>query len=150
VYKEGVFGGYRGYEKNGVTPQFPFGYGLSYTTFKYGGLAVTPEKTNDGNVRVSFDVTNTGTRAGADVAQIYVGDGHAKVPRPPKELKGFAKVSLRPGETQRVTVDLNRRSFSYYDVQAKQWRADPGVFEILVGRSSADIQLRGPLTLTAR
>jgi beta-glucosidase len=150
LYEEGVFVGYRGYEKNGVTPQFPFGYGLSYTTFKYGGLAVTPEKTKDGNVRVSFDVTNTGTRAGADVAQVYVGDGHAEVPRPPKELKGFAKVTLAPGETQRVTVELNRRSFSYYDVKTKQWRADPGVFEILVGRSSADLQLSGPLTLTAK
>ena len=150
LYEEGVFVGYRGYEKNGVTPQFPFGYGLSYTTFKYGGLALTPEKTSDGNVLVSFDVTNTGTRAGADVAQVYVGDGHARVPRPPKELKGFVKVSLQPGETRRVTVELNRRSFSYYDVKAKQWQADPGVFEILVGRSSADIQLRGPLTLTAK
>jgi beta-glucosidase len=149
-YEEGVFVGYRGYEKNGVTPQFPFGYGLSYTAFKYGGLAVTPGTTADGNVRVSFDVTNAGTRAGADVAQVYVGDAHAQVPRPPKELKGFAKVSLRPGETRRVTVELDRRSFSYYDVKTKQWRADPGVFEILVGRSSADIQLRGPLTLTAK
>jgi beta-glucosidase len=148
-YEEGVFVGYRGYEKNAVTPQFPFGYGLSYTTFTYGGLAVTPGTTADGNVRVSFDVTNAGTRAGADVAQVYVGDAHAQVPRPPKELKGFAKVSLRPGETRRVTVELDRRSFSYYDVKTKQWRADPGVFEILVGRSSADIQLRGPLTLTA-
>jgi beta-glucosidase len=147
-YDEGVFVGYRGYERNGVTPQFPFGYGLSYTTFKYAGLAVTPEQTNDGNVQVTFDVTNTGTRAGADVAQIYVADGHAQLPRPPKELKGFAKVSLQPGETQRVSVRLDRRSFSYYDVKTKQWRADPGVFEILVGRSSADIQLRGPLTLT--
>jgi beta-glucosidase len=150
LYREGVFVGYRGYEHSGVKPQFPFGYGLSYTTFRYSGLAVTPEKTRDGNVSVSFDVTNTGTRAGADVAQVYVGDGHAKVPRPPKELKGFAKVALAPGESRRVTVELNRRSFSYYDVKAKQWHAEPGVFRILVGRSSADIQLSAPLTLTAK
>ncbi len=147
LYQEGVFVGYRGYEKNGIAPQFPFGFGLSYTTFKYDGLAVTPGKTKDGKVSVSFDVTNTGTRAGADVAQVYVGDGHAKVPRPVKELKGFAKVSLQPGETRRVTVELDRRSFSYYDVETRQWRADPGVFEILVGRSSADIHLTAPLTL---
>ena len=99
---------------------------------------------------MSFDVTNTGTRAGADVAQVYVGDAHAKLPRPPKELKGFAKVSLRPGETQRVTVNLDRRSLSYYDVNAKQWRADPGQFEVLVGRSSEQIELRGKLTLAAQ
>ena len=149
-YREGVFVGYRGYEKNGVTPQFPFGFGLSYTTFKYAGLVLTPGKTKDGKVSVSFEVTNTGTRAGADVAQVYVGDGHAKLPRPLKELKGFAKLALKPGETQRVSVELDRRAFSYYDVKAKQWRADPGVFEILVGRSSADIHLTGAVTLTAK
>jgi beta-glucosidase len=150
LYTEGVFVGYRGYEQSGIKPQFPFGYGLSYTTFRYSDLAVTPEKTRDGKVSVSFDVTNTGTRAGADVAQVYVGDGHAKVPRPPKELKGFAKVTLAPGESRRVSVELNRRSFSYYDVKAKQWHAEPGVFRILVGRSSADIQLSAPLTLTGQ
>jgi beta-glucosidase len=149
LYKEGVFVGYRGYEHSGTKPLFPFGYGLSYTTFKYGNLSITPGTTTDGNVRVSFDVTNTGTRAGAEVAQVYVGDAHAKVPRPPKELKGFAKVSLRPGETQRVTVNLDRRSLSYYDVSAKQWRADPGQFEVLVGGSSEQIALRGKLTLAA-
>jgi beta-glucosidase len=149
-YREGIFVGYRGYEKKSITPQFPFGYGLSYTTFKYAGLAVTPAKTRDGKVSVSFEVTNTGSRAGADVAQVYVGDAHAKLPRPPKELKGFAKVSLQPGETRRVSVDLDRRSFSYYDVKARQWRADPGVFEVLVGRSSADLQLTGTVTLVGK
>ncbi len=148
LYQEGVFVGYRGYEKNGVSPQFPFGFGLSYTTFEYGGLAVTPGRTKDGKVSVAFDVTNTGTRAGADVAQLYVGDRHAKVPRPVKELKGFAKVSLQPGETKRVTIDLDRRALSYWDARRKQWRADPGTFEVMVGRSSADIQLTAPLTLT--
>ena len=94
-------------------------------------------------VSVSFDVTNAGTRGGADVAQVYVGDAHAKVPRPPKELKGFAKVALRPGETRRVSVTLDERAFSYFDVARKQWRIDPGEFTILVGRSSADIVLKG-------
>ena len=148
VYKEGIFVGYRGYERNGVTPLFPFGHGLSYTTFKYSNLAVSPEKTDDGNVQVSFDLTNSGNRAGAEVAQVYIADTHSRVPRPPKELKGFAKVYLKPGETQRVTVELNRRSFSYYDVDAKTWHATPGVFDVLVGRSSAVIELRTKLTLT--
>jgi beta-glucosidase len=149
AYKEGVFVGYRGYEHNHTRPLFPFGYGLSYTTFTYGNLAVTPAKTKDGRVRVAFDVTNTGSRAGSEVAQVYVGDTHAKVPRPPKELKGFAKVSLAAGETQRVTVDLDRRSFSYYDVATKQWRAAPGEFDVLVGRSSEQIDLSGKVALVA-
>ena len=149
VYKEGVFVGYRGYERNHTKPLFPFGYGLSYTTFAYGNLAVTPAKTKDGRVRVAFDVTNTGSRAGSDVAQVYVGDTHAKVPRPPKELKGFAKVSLAAGETRHVTVDLDRRSFSYYDVAGKQWHAAPGEFDVLVGRSSEQIELSGKVALMA-
>jgi len=149
AYKEGVFVGYRGYERNGTKPLFPFGYGLSYTTFAYSNLSVTPAKTKDGQVRVTFDVANTGSRAGSEVAQVYVGDTHAKVPRPPKELKGFAKVQLAAGQAQRVTIELDRRSFSYYDTQAKQWRAAPGDFDVLVGRSSEQIELRGKVTLQA-
>lgn len=141
VYKEGVFVGYRGYEHNNVKPLFPFGYGLSYTTFEYSNLKISP--TSNGGFEVSFDVKNTGSRKGADVAQVYVGDTHAKVPRPPKELKGFAKVELAPGETKHVTVPLDTRSFAYYDVAGKQWRVDPGEFDILVGRSSEQIELRG-------
>jgi beta-glucosidase len=94
-------------------------------------------------------VKNTGTREGADVAEVYVGDTHTtKVARPLKELKGFVKVSLRPGETRRVSVLLDRRAFSYYyDAAARQWRADPGDFDLLVARSSEQIELRGKLTL---
>ena len=153
-YKEGVFVGYRGYEHNGVKPLFPFGYGLSYTTFQYSNLNIKPAtgKWPAGSppgphYQVSFDVKNTGNREGADVAQIYVGDTHSKVPRPAKELKGFVKVNLRAGETKRVEVFLDSRSLSYYDVNAKQWRAEPGDFDILVGRSSQQIELRGKLSL---
>lgn len=146
-YKEGVFVGYRGYEKNGVKPLFPFGYGLSYTAFKYDNLTIKPAA--GGRYEVSFDVQNTGKREGMDVAEVYVGDTHAKVLRPAKELKGFAKVSLRPGEKRRVTVTLDGRSLSYFDPDAKQWRAEPGDFDVLVGRSSAEIELRGKLTLPA-
>src|SRR5580658_6992269 len=156
VYKEGVFVGYRGYEQNGTKPLFPFGYGLSYTSFNYRNLVIKPADASaksDGFsaplYQISFDVTNTGTRAGADVAQVYVAEPHAKVPRPAKELKGFARMELKPGETKISTVTLSGRAFSYYDADAKQWRADPGEFQILVGRSSQDVVLRGSLTLSA-
>jgi beta-glucosidase len=148
-YKEGVFVGYRGYEQAGTKPLFPFGHGLSYTTFKYDGLKITPMPGTDRDApdgphfEVSFEVKNTGQREGAEVAQVYVGDTHSKVPRPPKELKGFSKVTLRPGESRRVSVRLDGRAFSYYDVAAKGWRLDPGDFDILVGRSSEQIELRG-------
>src|SRR5271168_1905463 len=155
VYKEGVFVGYRGYEHSGTKPLFPFGYGLSYTSFAYANLVVKPANAaakNDGLsaplYQVSFDVTNTGAREGADVAQVYVAEAHAKVPRPAKELKGFARINLNPGETKTVTVSLDGRAFSYYDAEAKKWRADSGEYQILVGRSSQDIQLHGGLTLS--
>ena len=148
AYKEGVFVGYRGYEHIGTKPLFPFGYGLSYTTFRYNNLNVTQAITKSGGLNswaclVSFDVTNTGRREGAEVAQVYVTDRHSKTPRPAKELKGFVKVSLRAGETKRVTVTLDRRAFSYYDIDIKQWRADPGDFDILVGSSVEEILLKG-------
>jgi len=153
-YKEGVFVGYRGYEKNGIKPQFPFGYGLSYTNFSYGNLSVQQGITKGGSPEfwwadVSFDVTNNGNRPGSEVAQVYVSDSHSKVSRPLKELQGFAKIDLKPGETKRVKVMLSARSLSYYDVNTKKWRAEPGDFDVLVGPSSAQIELRGKITLLA-
>ncbi len=145
-YTEGIFVGYRHFDKSGIKPLFPFGYGLSYTTFAYKNLMVTPAAGLE-NATVAFDVTNTGTRAGADVAQVYVGDKHASVPRPVKELKGFARVELNPGETKHVEVSLNRRAFSYYDVKGHQWTVAPGDFDIYVARSAADIELTGKLNL---
>ena len=147
-YEEGVFVGYRGFDSKGVEPLFPFGFGLSYTSFDYDKLSISPDTTGDGSVEVSFDLTNTGRRAGAEVAQVYVADSHSGVPRPPKELKGFAKVALQPGETRRVSVQLDRRSFAYYDVEARDWRVTPGTFRILVGRSSRDIVLDGKVSYT--
>jgi beta-glucosidase len=147
-YPEGVFVGYRHYDKAGSKPAFPFGYGLSYTTFKYGNLSLSPQSSDlDGPVNVSFDVTNTGSREGAEVAEVYVGDTHATVPRPVKELKGFSKVLLKPGETRHVQVALDRRAFSYYDVDKKDWMAAPGEFTILVGGSSDNTPLRGAFVL---
>jgi beta-glucosidase len=149
-YSEGVFVGYRGFEKSGTRPLFPFGHGLSYTTFSYGNLAINPvagTSGSDARWTVSFDVTNTGARAGAVVAQLYVADPEASVPRPAKELKGFAKVMLKPREMRRVTVPLDVRALSFYDVPGKQWRAEAGNFKVLVGSSSADIKLAGTLRL---
>jgi beta-glucosidase len=157
-YTEGIFVGYRHYDKSGIKPLFPFGYGLSYTTFAYKNLSVAPASgaesgsasgsaSDDRRVTVSFDLTNTGSRAGADVAQVYVGDQHASVPRPVKELKGFAKVLLNPGETRHVEVTLDRRAFSYYDVKNHKWTVAPGDFDIYVARSAADIELTGKFNM---
>ena len=145
-YKDDVFVGYRGYEHNGVKPLFPFGFGLSYTSFKYAGLKIRPAAAA-GAYEVSFDVKNTGTRAGADVAQVYVSEDHPQVARPPQELKGFARVVLEPGQTRHVTVPLDARSFTWYYEKSAAWHADAGSFTIRVSRSSADPQLEGKVTL---
>lgn len=150
-YSEGVFVGYRYFDRSTTKPLFPFGYGLSYTTFAYSNLSVTPQTGSlNGPVSISFDVKNTGHREGAEVAEVYVGDSHARVPRPVKELKGFAKVNLKAGETRRVKLELDRRAFSYYDIEKHDWSADPGVFSILVGSSSDNLQLQGKFTLTSK
>ena len=145
-YSEGVFVGYRHFDKSMVKPLFPFGYGLSYTSFAYKNLTIS-SPSSDQQVSVAFDVTNTGTRAGADVAEVYVGDRHAPVPRPIKELKGFKRVSLNPGETKNVVVKLDRRAFSCYDIKSHSWTVAPGDFDLFVARSAADIALTGKVTL---
>ncbi len=147
-YANGIFVGYRGYEQNKVAPLFPFGYGLSYTTFTFGKPVVTPQAGATGPAyTVAFDVTNTGARAGAAVAQVYVAPVQPMVPRPPKELKGFAKVDLKPGEMRRVTVALDARAFSYWDAASHRWRADPGDYRVLVGSSTADTPVEATVTL---
>ena len=144
-YTEGIFLGYRNYDKSSVKPLFPFGHGLSYTSFAYKNLTISPASNQE--VSVAFDVTNTGTRAGADVAEVFVGDQHAPVPRPVKELKGFAKVNLNPGETKNITVKLDQRAFSYYDVKTHNWTVAPGDFDVFVARSAADVKLIGKVTM---
>src|SRR5580700_11108616 len=147
-YAEGVFVGYRHFDRSETKPLFAFGYGLSYTTFGYYELSVSPQTGNlNQPVTVSFDVKNTGHRDGAEVAELYVGNAAASVPRPVKELKGFAKIRLRPGESRRVTLKLDRRAFSFYDVKKGDWTAEAGEFTILVGGSSDNIQLRDKFTL---
>ena len=151
VYKEGIFVGYRGYEHSGTKPLFPFGFGLSYTTFSYSNFSVTAATAAEGpGASIAFDLTNTGSREGVEIAQVYVGEAHPKVPRPAKELKAFARIDLQPGETKHVTLALDRRAFSHYDVDAKQWLADPGEYEVFVGRSSAHIDLNGKVSLAGK
>jgi beta-glucosidase len=149
-YKEGIFVGYRGYQHDNIKPLFPFGFGLSYTTFQFANLAVTPESAGSNpQVTVAFDVTNTGSRAGAEVAQVYVSEEHPSVPRPVRELKGFERVQLAPGATGHVKVTLDARSFAFYDVDKKKWTIDPGKFSIEVGDSVESLPLKGAVELTS-
>jgi beta-glucosidase len=149
TYSEGVFLGYRHFDRlTNVKPLFPFGYGLSYTTFQYGNLHVAPATGGDAVAAVTFDVKNAGGREGAEIAQLYVGDKHSHIERPVKELKGFAKVTLKPGESKTVRLTLDRRAFSYFDPKQHHWTAEPGDFSILVGSSSAKIELEGKFALT--
>ncbi|MGH7997730.1 MAG: glycoside hydrolase family 3 C-terminal domain-containing protein [Opitutaceae bacterium] len=142
TYREGVFVGYRGYERSGIKPLFPFGYGLSYTSFAFRDLAVAPAAPRLGqDVTVSFTVENTGRREGAEVAQVYLGNPGARVERPARELKGFARVDLRPGESRRVAVTLDPRSMSYWDTGSHAWRQDPGRFVVYIGDSCEDTAL---------
>lgn len=149
-YEEGIFVGYRYYEKKKLPVQFAFGHGLSYTQFSYGNLEVEKGQISDQEtVKVRFDVTNTGNCAGKEIVQLYVRDVECSVPRPEKELKGFAKVSLNPGETRRVEMNLDKRSFAYYNVELSDWDAENGEYEILIGASSADIRLSGSIQVSS-
>ncbi|BCL80086.1 BglX family protein [Ktedonobacteria bacterium brp13] len=142
-YSEGVFVGYRYYDQNNITPLFPFGYGLSYTTFAYSNLVVSPGTTSyKGNVSVDLDVTNTGSRAGADVAQLYIGIPSTNVKEPPKQLKAFQKVFLQPGQKQHVHFNLDASALSYWDVQSHGWVVQDGTYQVMVGSSSRDIHLQ--------
>jgi beta-glucosidase len=147
-YKEGLLVGYRWYDTKDIEPLFPFGYGLSYTRFKYSDLKLSQSK--DALVTVEFELANTGGRAGAEVAEIYLEPVHPGVFCPLKELKGFAKVSLQPGQKQKVSVALDKRAFAYYDVARKGWALEPGEYKILVGASSRDIRLNATVNLSGQ
>jgi beta-glucosidase len=142
VYKEGLLVGYRWFDTKKIKPLFPFGYGLSYTTFKYSNLNLAPGPAAPGaTVTVEFEIANTGSRAGAEVAQVYVRELHPSLSRPFKELKGFKKVFLLPGEKQKVSVVLDWNAFAHYDPDKRGWVADKGAYKVLVGSSSRDIRL---------
>lgn len=144
-YGDKLMVGYRYWTTTGKHPLFPFGFGLSYTTFSLSHLDVPKSAGSGSTVKVGFDVTNTGGVAGAEVAQLYVSDPSAKVDRPERELKGFAKVRLAPGQTQHVTLSLDARAFSYWSESAHDWAIDPGRFVIRVGDSSENTPLSADL-----
>lgn len=144
-YKEGVFVGYRGYDKRGIAPRYPFGFGLSYTTFSYSNLKLN--KIASDKVTVEYDVTNTGKMDAWETTQIYVTDEESSVPRPKKELKGYEKVFVKRGETVHVSTVLDLEAFSFYDIITKRFVVEPGDFIISVGPSSAELPLTAKVTL---
>ena len=147
-YGEGIFVGYRYYDKKGVAPLFPFGHGLSYTKFKYSNLKLSAKSiTPNDTLTVKVDVTNTGKTIGKEVVQLYVRDVRSTFARPEKELKAFAKVEVKPGKKKTVTFTLDREAFWYFDSVHNRWDTEAGEFEILVGASSRDIHLNGSVML---
>ncbi|MGE5221494.1 MAG: fibronectin type III-like domain-contianing protein, partial [Omnitrophica WOR_2 bacterium] len=147
LYGEGIFVGYRHYDARQIDPLFPFGYGLSYTSYQYTDIQAPEEAQIGEPIAVTVTVKNTGARPGKEVVQLYVRDPFASVPRPEKELKGFQKVSLEPGQEQPVQFILDKRAFAFYDPERKDWIVEPGEFEILVGASSRDIRLTTKIVL---
>jgi beta-glucosidase len=148
VYTEGIYVGYRHFDKENIEPLFCFGHGLSYTTFKYTNLKLTPDTmTPDGKVTVTLDVQNTGKVAGEEVVQLYVHDPEPRIDKAPKELKGFTRVALKPGEKKPVTLTLDARALCYADSANKRYQADAGVYEVQVGASSRDIRVTGRFKL---
>ncbi|UQZ32803.1 glycosyl hydrolase [Paenibacillus sp. PK3_47] len=141
-YREGLFVGYRYYDRKELAPQFPFGHGLSYTSFAYTDLELVQHRAG---VTVSLQLSNTGNRRGKEVVQLYVHDEECKYTRPEKELKAFAKVELDPGETQKIVFELEERDFAYFDTKYNRWVADTGYFQIMLGSSSKDIRITGRL-----
>jgi beta-glucosidase len=151
-YGEGIFVGYRGYDALDRAVSYPFGHGLSYTRFAYGDLDARVSgdvEHGDLAVSVSCRITNTGSRPGKEVAQLYLGDPAASVARPPRELKGFAKVDLAPGESETVTFRLDARDLSYWSTTASGWVLEPGEFTIAVGASSRDLRLSTTIDVPA-
>jgi len=141
-YSEGIFIGYRHFDKHNVEPQFPFGHGLSYTNFDYSNIRLSRSHIRSGDpLTVELQLKNTGRREGAEVVQFYIQDVQASVERPIKELKGFEKVMLKPGQSKAVKIEFNERSFAFYDPNQKKWIVEPGQFKVLVGSSSRDIRL---------
>jgi len=147
-YREGIYVGYRHFDKQNIEPLFPFGYGLSYTTFEYSDLRINPSRIMaDDTVTVQLTVKNTGDMAGDEVVQVYVQDVEASVEREVKSLKGFQRISLDPGERKTISFKLAQSALSFYDVKSKKWVAEPGKFNVLIGSSSADIRLEGEFML---
>lgn len=149
-HRESIYIGYRYYEKAGQAVRYPFGHGLSYTTFKYSDIKLDKSEADENDeITVTFKVKNTGTVAGAEIAQLYVADKESTIFRPVKELKGFKKVFLEAGEEKEISISLGRRAFAFWNVNANDWTVEGGAFEILVGASSADIRLTAEVSIKA-
>jgi beta-glucosidase len=147
-YAEGIYVGYRFFDKQKIEPLFPFGYGLSYTKFDYSDLQVSPNEASPGQpVLVNLQVRNSGSRAGAEVVELYVHDGHSSVDRPIQELKGFQRVDLTPGEAKVVHFTLDPSATAFYSTAKKDWVTESGQFDVLVGSSSRDIRVKGSFTV---
>jgi beta-glucosidase len=141
-YQEGILVGYRWFDAKNIEPLFPFGFGLSYTHFDYSNLELFPQDGSNGlELWAKCNITNTGSCAGSEVVQLYVSQAHPSLPRPPKELKGFARINLEPGQSGDVWIPLNRSSFSFYNPSLPGWVAEKDDFTIEVGSSSRDIRL---------
>lgn len=149
-YAEGIYVGYRHFDQAGIQPVFPFGHGLSYTTFGYAHLQLSkPELSPDGSITASVDITNTGKRAGEEVVELYVHDPKPQIDKPVRELKGFARVALQPGETKTIQFIIQPRDLAYFDAPGYQWKADAGDYELQVGASSRDLRQKAVLRLNA-
>jgi beta-glucosidase len=148
LYGEGLFVGYRYFEEKDIDPLFPFGFGLSYTTFACRNLKLSKDHYGPGEaIHLSVEIENTGSRAGQEVVQVYVHDAESRLVRPQKELKAFSKVALEPGESKVLAFTLDEDALSYYDPASEGWVAEPGEFRVLVGSSSRDIRLVGSFEL---
>ena len=137
TYSEGVFLGYRGYDRSDVKPLYPFGHGLTYTTFEYSEVKVSRTKAG---CKVELKLTNTGKYDASEVVQVYVGEENPSVPRPVKELKAFKKVALKAGESKVLTLNLGKDAFAFYDVESHDWKVNPGLFNVYVAASAGDIR----------
>jgi beta-glucosidase len=145
---DGIYVGYRYFDKNDIEPLYAFGFGLSYTTFQWSDLRIFPATPRYGQtVQVVVKVANTGSRAGTETIEVYVHQVKSSLERPPKELKAFKQVDLKAGETEEVALTLDRHSMSFYDPAAHDWATEPGVYEVLVGASARDIRLKGSFQL---
>lgn len=141
LYGEGLYIGYRHYDRTGIEPLFPFGHGLSYTTFEYGRPEIsTRTLTEEGTIKVTLAISNIGSRPGSEIVQLYVRDEKSRLPRPEKELVAFEKIYLEPDETRHISINLDKYAVGYYDDAIPGWIAEEGSFKLLIGASSHDIR----------
>jgi beta-glucosidase len=148
-FSEGIFLGYRHFDKENIEPLFPFGFGLSYTTFEYSDIQIAKDQYKGSEpVSITLTVKNTGKVDGAEVVELYVNDPVSSLPRPPKELKAFSKVYLKVGECKEVKFTLNENAFHFYNPEKKRWVVEPGDFNILIGSSSRDIRLQKKIQIS--